>query len=79
MNTYGFTLLHGDGLLASWIIKADTRKAAFDELNSVLKDGNEITILTCKLSAAQESAWVQAAVEHGGFDDQMASSILSVY
>lgn len=77
-NTYGFTLKATDGTLYSWLIEAPTRRSAFDQL----QQGNSpdpLVVLTCRLDAAQQHAWIQACLEHGGFDDQLARSILTVY
>jgi hypothetical protein len=77
-KTYGFTLKTDNGKLYSWIVEAADRKAAFWQLQSGDKP-DSLIILTCSLTDAQQQAWIQASVEHGGFDDQMASSILNVY
>jgi hypothetical protein len=78
MNRYGFTFKTDSGDLVSWVVDAPSRKDAFNQLQCGDKP-DQLLILTCKLSEAQEYAWVNACVEHGGFDDQMAISILQVY
>lgn len=78
MNTYGFTICKEDGGLLSWTIEAESRRSAYDQLTQSI-DPSRLLILTCKLTEAQCFAWIQTAVDHGGFDDQMARSILNVY
>jgi hypothetical protein len=78
MNTYGFTIRKDDGGLLSWIVEAKDRRAAYDKLTESM-DPSRLLILTCRLTDAQRFAWVQTAQDHGGFDDQMARSILNVY
>lgn len=77
-NTYGFTVKTQSNTLLSWIVEAPTRHAAFNQLNQGDKP-DTITILTGRLDEAQRYAWIQACLEHGGFDDQIARSVLSVY
>jgi len=78
MNTYGFTAKSESGQLYSWIVEAVNRKEAFNKLNQGDKP-DLIIILTCSLDEQQKNNWVTAAVEHGGFDHQMAQSILNVF
>jgi hypothetical protein len=74
-NRYGFTVQTDSGKLVSWIVEAANRRAAFNQLQAGDKP-DTLLILTGRLSAEQEHAWVQASLEHGGFDDQMARAIL---
>ena len=78
MNTYGFTIKSDSGQLYSWIVGAVNRKEAFNKLNTGDKP-DSIIILTGRLDKQQKNNWISAAVEHGGFDHQMAQSILNVF
>jgi hypothetical protein len=78
MNTYGFTIKSDSGQLYSWIVEAVNRKEAFNKLNQGDRP-DSIIILTCRLDEQQKNNWISAAVEHGGFDHQMAQSILNVF
>ncbi len=77
-NTYGFTLKTDSGKLSSWIVEAPSRKDAFNQLQQGDKP-DLLLILTCRLDDAQRCAWIQACTEHGGFDEQMARSVLNTY
>lgn len=77
-NTYGFTIKADSGQLHSWIVEAPTRKEAFNQLSQGAHP-DTIVILTCRLDEAQRYAWIQACLDHGGFDDQMARSVLNTY
>ena len=78
MNTYGFTIKSDSGQLYSWIVEAVNRKEAFNKLNTGDKP-DSIIILTCRLDEQQKNNWISASVEHGGFDHQMAQSILNIF
>ncbi|MEC8737622.1 MAG: hypothetical protein VXX91_05280 [Planctomycetota bacterium] len=75
MATYGFTLQTDSGRLLSWIVQAVNRRHAFDQLQSGDKP-DQLLILTGRLTPEQENSWCNAALEHGGFDHQMAHAIL---
>ena len=77
-NAYGFTVKSDSGTLHSWVIDAVSRRSAFDQLQQGWKP-DQLLVLTCRLTEAQRNAWIQASTEHGGFDDQMASSLLNTY
>ena len=77
-KSYGFTLKSESNKLYSGIVKAVDRKAAFYHCQSGDKP-DLLIVLTCALNEAQVYAWAQACAEHGGFDEQMAFSILNVY
>ena len=77
-NTYGFTLKSDSGVLYSWIVEAPSRRDAFNQLQQGDKP-DLLLILTCRLDDAQRYAWIQACLDHGGFDDQMARSVLNTY
>jgi hypothetical protein len=66
------------GKLYSWIVEGNNRRHAFDQLQQGDKP-DALIILTGRLSTAQRHAWTQAAQEHGGFDDQMARSVLGTF
>lgn len=78
MNAYGFTMKTGDGSLYSWIVEGNNRRHAFDQLQQGDKP-DALLILTGRLSTEQRRRWMQAATEHGGFDDQIARSVLGTY
>jgi len=78
MGTYGFTLKTASGRLYSWLIDARNRQHAFNQLQQG-DHPDTLIVLTCKLSTEQQDRWAQAATEHGGFDDQMARSVLGTY
>lgn len=77
-NTYGFTIKTQSNTLLSWIVEAPSRRSAFDQLNQGDKP-DTIVVLTCRLDESQRYAWIQACLEHGGFDDQIARSVLNVF
>ena len=78
MNTYGFTVKTESGRLISDVVYAGSRRSAFDKLRSGANP-DEVIILTCRLSDAQEYHWLKACAEYGGFDHLMASALLDTY
>jgi hypothetical protein len=71
MKVYGFTVERlNDAHLISWLNDANSRKEGIAAIREAFPGA---------LSESQQHAWSQACVEYGGFDEQMADSLLKVY
>lgn len=81
MKVYGFTVERlNDAHLISWLNDANSRKEGIAAVREAFPATRyRLRTFTGALSESQQHAWSQACVEYGGFDEQMADSLLNVY